>query len=151
MSWYSTVHASIGDADILSGFDEDQDNWSCDDWRTYYNRIKAKYGKQKAIDVILSDSENGGLFANIDNCKYDCGFIQFFEAESEEFANSGNVFSKIYCGASQVVDTTVSVVTDVGDTVKNVTTTAKVVTSPIILIGGLAVLAYLYYNNNGKR
>lgn len=140
MSWYLTKLASISDADIISGFDVDQDNWTCDNWKVYYTRIKAKYGQQKASDTIQLDVGNAGFFANVNNCKYDCDFVNFFDGEG---ITGGNIFSKLYCGTSNAVSS-------VAGAVDNVAQTASFVTSPVILIGALVTIGYIYYGRKRK-
>lgn len=163
-SWISTVKPTSTVPSTYSGLPADQDNWSCDDWIIYYKRMKAAMGKAKALEIVQIDAGNTGFFANIQFCKGDCDFINFFKSEG---LPTGNFISDLYCGASSVVQSTTRAVTNVAAStstaVSNVASSASEVVSnvagtagtlsrmlPIIVIGGVAVAGFIAYKRYGK-
>lgn len=81
---------------------EDMDDWGCGHWITYFQKNKDLLGQQEAIDILRIDTDNVGWFADLHLCKYDCDFVDFFQEELGE--SVGNIFSKLYCTGSTVVD-----------------------------------------------
>lgn len=136
-----------------TGFPADMDDWSCAQWKAYYENNVAALGKTKALQIINVDSENVGMLANVHYCQYDCAWVSFFKKEGLPV---NNVFSTIYCGATNTV-------TDVVDVANNATKTASNVTnaissfssSKIMVIAGIGILAYGAYHllssDNAKK
>lgn len=137
------------------GLPEDMDDWTCQNWITYHQRMTQKLALWYANQLIQTDAERVGWFANIHSCKYNCGFVNYFQ--SKGIKDIGNIFSKLYCTASNVVTTTGDTITNavdnVGNVITNVTKTASSITKPSFLIaGGVAVgLYFLNKYENGKR
>ncbi|MDX2195717.1 MAG: hypothetical protein NW207_04810 [Cytophagales bacterium] len=146
MGLFWTVSPTISDADIVAGFEKDIDNWLCSQWRTYYERIKIKYGQAKALDVIRIDSERIGWFAKLHNCKYDCNFIDYFKKEGLE---GGNLISKVYCAGTDVagaIGDTASAVGNVGD-VLSALTDKKILLSGVLIAG----ITFIYINYGKQK
>lgn len=100
---FSTIRPTSPDPSTYADLPQDQDYWGCQHWRTYYDRNKQSLGKAKAIEIFRVDSDRIGWWADLYKCKYDCDFVNYFENEMGE--NVGNIFSKVYCGASTIVTT----------------------------------------------
>jgi hypothetical protein len=114
-----------------AGLPGDIDDWSCDQWKIYYTRLKVAFGQAKAIAIISQDSANTSILTSDSQfCKYDCSFVQFF---AKEGLSTGNIFSKAYC----TVDSVVTAVQNTADTASNVTGGLKTFTSNKILSVGL--------------
>lgn len=127
-------------ASTYAGFPPDIDDWSCDQWKQYYINNKAAYGKAKAQDILNADIANtNSLTSNIQFCKYDCDWVNYFHGEG---LDTGNIFSKAYCAT----DAAVTAVQNTAQTVSNITagvssvTQSKVVS--VALVAGAAFVAY---------
>lgn len=145
--FFSDNLPTITDSTVLYGLPKDMDDWECENWKSYYLKVKSKFGKQRAIEVINIDSERASAFSSIKNgCKYNCEFTSFFKREG---LKTGNIFSNLFCATDSVVttatDTISNVASDGGSVASNISKTAKIVTSPIFLITGLAG-SLIYYN-----
>jgi hypothetical protein len=130
-------------------FPADQDDWGCQHWKVYYDRNKELGGEVYARELILTDSERVGWFADLHLCKYNCDWIDYFNKQGMP---GGNIFSKLYCAGDNVADT----VKETTSAVKNVGMfTRKVTGSPLLWVGiglGGYYLANKYiFNAKGKR
>lgn len=140
---FSTVKPTSKYPSTYAGFPEDTDNWSCGQWKTYYQNNKAIIGKAEALKLIEVDMGNIGEFADGQYCRYDCGFIDYFKGEGLE---GGNIFSKIYCAGEGTVDVVSSGVDAVGGIADFVTDVAR---NKLLLLGAAAG-AYYLYNKHSK-
>lgn len=127
MSWYNTVLPSSKDARTYSGLPRDQDQWTCEDWKVYYQRIKTYSGTRTAQSIVEKDAGRAGWFSNLHLCKYDCPWVTYFNGQGLE---AGNIFSKLYCAA----ENTAGGIGNVSSNVKKILTFA---TSP----AGIALIA----------
>ena len=141
---FSTIAPTSPDPSTYSGFPEDQDDWGCEHWKEYHKRNKNIYGSEVAKSIILTDSDNVGWFADIHLCKYDCDFVDYFEKELGE--SVGNIFSKIYCVGSEVVEAGDSLVSGAHGGIKIASFLL-----PIAVIGGVALAANYAYKTYGKK
>lgn len=104
---FTTVRPTSPVRSTYQDLPADMDDWTCAQWVTYYNRNKASIGKARAVDIINRDSDSIGFFATSNTCKYDCNWTRFFQKEG---VNTGsNIFSNIFCAASNVTETAASI------------------------------------------
>lgn len=137
MGLFSIIRPSSPLPDTYKDLPEDMDDWGCAHWKTYYERLKSKLGKSKAVEIVNLDISNIGWFNSSELCKYNCEWARFFKNEGLD--TGSNIFSNVYCAATGVTETIV-----------NVTDTAKDITEPkfvktIIIIAGLAGAGFLAY------
>lgn len=129
---------------------EDMDDWDCGMWKLYYQKMKAAKGKQYAIDTLEIDSGRVGMFADLQWCKGDCDFINYFKSEG---VPTGNFITDLYCGTGEVISTVTGAVVDVaqgaGAVAKGASNTAKTLglILPIIVLGGGGLVLYRYYKH----
>lgn len=127
---FTTIRPTSPIPATYQGLPLDQDDWTCADWVTYYKRIKSSLGKEKAVQIVNTDSDRIGLWATSQTCKYDCTWYNYFKNEG---VNTGaNIFSNLYCTASNVAETGQDI-------------TRPGFLKPII-VGG-AIIAGLYFAN----
>lgn len=140
--WFSSTRPTSQYPQTYAGLPEDMDKWSCDDFKTYYQRNKAIIGKTAAIELAMIEYPRLSWTSTIYNwCKYDCNFVRYFEAEG--IPDSSNIFAQIYCIGNTAVDATGNVI----DTVGNVTNTLSTLTSnKVVVLGLLGVGAYYFLN-----
>lgn len=126
MSWYSSVLPSSKDARTYAGLPRDQDNWTCENWKTYYQNIRAFQNTSLAKSIVQNDAQRAGWFSNLHSCKYNCPWVSYFTGQGLE---AGNVFSKIYCAAENTAGA-------VGGVTQGVNNIVRFATSPL----GIAVI-----------
>lgn len=144
MGLFTTVTPTSPLKSSYLGFPEDMDDWSCTQWMAYWNRNKNGLGLAKAREIFLIDIENVGSFADVQTCKYDCGFVNFFKKEG--FQDVGNIISNAYCAADSAVNTVSTAVETVSNTVGNVGDTLAMVTKPKVIIAAAILGGILWYN-----
>lgn len=152
MGIFTTVTPTSPLKSSFAGFPKDMDDWSCSQWIAYWNRNKAGLGVAKAREIFLIDMDNIGSFADVNTCKYDCGFVNFFKKEG--FQDVGNIISNAYCAADSAVNTVSDAVTSVSDTVGNVGDTLAMLTKPKVLIAAAILGGIVWYNyktSKGKK
>jgi hypothetical protein len=138
MGTFSKTLASSPVASTYAGFPPDMDDWSCAQWKTYYqNNVKA-LGKDRALQIVDVDSENVGMFATVHSCLYDCEWVKYFKAEG---LSASNIFSTLYCGASNIATSAVNTAVNSAGVIENVTGAAKSFSGSKLLIGGAILLA----------
>lgn len=140
--WFFTAPSSPYPS-TYDGFPEDTHDWSCANWRFYYDRNKSIAGKAKAVEIITLDLYEQGSFSDAHWCKYDCDFMQYLINEGVPIKN---IFTDIACIFSNVTET----VSDTTETVKDVVyKTGNIV--KILLPVGLAVGGYLLFKHLNKK
>lgn len=140
MGAFSTISPTSPIAATYKGFPADQDDWTCAQWKAYYENNKKVLGKAKALQIINIDTDNIGFFSTGQYCRYDADFVNYFENEG---LNTGNVISKTYVASSNVVDAG-------GNTAKFVSgvTSSKPLMGVLLL--GAGFLAYKYFFDGKK-
>jgi hypothetical protein len=129
MGIFSTIRPTVTDPIIISGFPEDMDDWSCNDWTEYYLRLKDSKGRAEAIRIVDLDSGRVGFFANLGWCRFNCSFIDFMKKEGFEVETG--LLSGAFCSIKSVTE-------GVGEIGETTTKTLKFLI-PAIGIGALAV------------
>lgn len=130
------------------------DVWTCGDWVTYFNKLKSKYGEEKAKELWsywwnlgLSKSAGGmgdtraGSGLVYDSVPLDC---RSFNSDFREFVNKYNLDDVVYRGLGVIakpIGGAIDVVENLGDAV---TGTSKVLKYgiPILLIAGMGLLVW---------
>jgi len=134
--WFHTDPSSPYPS-TYSDFPEDTHDWTCAQWRIYYDRNKAIAGKAKAVEIIYIDLENQGSFSDAHWCKYDCDFMQYLLNEGVPIAN---IFTDIACVLSNTTGAISDTTTAVSKTVKTV---SNILPFAVILGGGYFLFKYL--------
>jgi hypothetical protein len=137
---FSKTIPTSPDPTTFKGFPVDQDDWSCAQWKQYYENNKKAYGKRKALSIIDIDTSNIGVLAKGNYCRYDCDFVNFFTSEG---LNTGNLISKTYCAANNVADAASNVAKTVSDF-----TGSKIIMTGLLMAGSF--VAYKYFIKDGK-
>ena len=154
MAWYSVVSPSSPLPSTYAGLPDDMDNWSCANFITYWENLKAStIARANARAIFLADVGNTGAWADVNLCKYDCSFVNYFE--SEGFADVGNIFSTLWCAANTVATATNTVATAVSagapavsntaSAASNITSDLSKLTQPKALIAVGIVGGLLWY------
>ena len=127
MGWFTNEIPSINDPEVILGLPEDMDDWGCDEWKLYYNRIKRDYNRQVAYDTWVIDTGRVHAFATGNWCRYNCDFVKWAIKEGLGDTLGSNFISKIYCGLENV-----------SSGVESATRTVKHI-APLLVVGGVAV------------
>lgn len=141
MGIFSTIRPSSLHASTYTSMPEDMDDWTCTMWKEYYQKNKSIIGKSSALLLIEKDSERVGSFADIQMCKYDCAFVDYF---AKEGLKAGNIFSKLYCTGENVVDV-------VGNVTKNAGGLVSFITSPFVLLTLGGTGAYMWWKDKKRK
>jgi hypothetical protein len=99
--------------------------WSCQDWITWFNALKAHYGQQSAAETWRQAWESQGFFAqDYSWCKYSPVFHQFLIDNG--LTDQTNV----------IADTTVGVQSSIGNIVDTITNSTNVLkyAAPVFII-----------------
>ena len=137
---FSTIKPTSPDPSTYLGFPEDQDDWGCEIWRTYYDRNKAALGKTKSLEILRVDIDRIGFFADVHLCKYDCEFVDYF---SKEYGESvGTIFTDIYCTGKELTSAVSTAASGAHSGIKMLS-----LIIPIIVVGGVIVGGEYVYKN----
>jgi len=92
------------------------DDFSCEDWTVYLQRNVASFGLVQAKQIMLVDFGHIGLFNTIMfQCDFNCSFVH---QVNEIDPNYLGATSKLYCGAQDVLDSTVEATKSTADAVE---------------------------------
>lgn len=137
---------------IYDQFPNDMDDWSCMQWIQYHKNILYRNGRASAKYYLENDGSRIGMFADVNNCKYDCSFVEYFRGQGIDV---GNIFSNIYCAGAVVVKSAKDTAESVSNVVTGVTNTTKVFKSGNLFLAGLLGVGIYYINKktneNGKK
>jgi len=121
----------------------DQDDWSCSHWMIYKDRLINIEGIENAKVTLLNDMEKSSMWSSVNNsCRFDCNFINAFEALGPEFNFS--IISDIFCAGHSATTSAADAVADVGEGIGNVANLTKYV-APLAVV---AAAAYVIGNPN---
>jgi len=139
MGVFGNTISSVQDADVIQGFPPDQDDWGCNTWIIYYQRIKNKFGKVRAKEAVLLDIDNIGFWSDWQLCEFDCTYIIFFEREG--FDLSIDPLTRTICSTDKAFEDAGEVLTDITTGAKRITKVAKF-GAPILAVVALGFLAF---------
>jgi len=113
-----------------SGLPSDQDDWTCQDMKTYYRRCQDLFGKTLALEYVNRDIDSMSFFAEFHNCRFDCAFYKW--AVSEGWIIESSPFSSVKCGTEGITEG-----------VENIGKSVSILTHPVVLVP--ASIAVLYF------
>lgn len=131
------------------GMPTDQDEWTCSNWIAYHKNLQTYFTKAYSNLIIQQDAERCGWFASVHNCKYDCGFVNYFKAQG--ISDIGNIFSKLWCATDAAVDNFGNAVDNVSQTVTNLSKTARLVSKPGVLIAGGLLVGFYFLDKYERK
>ena len=104
---FSTIKPSSPDASTYKGMPLDQDDWTCDNWLSYYKANKISQGKDTAMKIVSTDWASTGWFADVNWCSVNCDWSGYFRSEGFD---PGGPISRFICpvvkGAGDVIEDT---------------------------------------------
>lgn len=138
--WWNKSPSSPDPA-TYAGFDPDIDDWGCDVWMQYHRNLKNTFGADQARQIFLADWDRTHWMADNKNCRYDCTFVDYFQAEFDE--DVGSFFTDLLCATEDLT-------TGVGDVAGGVAGGLKLSSYllPFVVVG---VGGYLLYESFEDR
>lgn len=110
------------------------DYWSCNDWTTWHDALKRKFGKDVANKMWLEAFEKQDSFEHAINfCKYDGAFNSYVRAQGLDAAS---------WWLPNILNDTTTVVENAGDAVVNTSKAVKWIIPSLVIAAAIGVLIY---------
>ena len=138
---------------VMQHFKSDQADWTVKDWIrfhkeliAYYIKIgkKKEYAEKKSTDIVYEDYMNLNFYSKP---SLDCEGANYFA----KYGIEKDFFTKIICAGVDIVDSTGTIIENVGKTATKTASITTTLQNNIIHLAVLGGLAFWIYKKNGKN
>jgi len=132
-----------------------QPSWDCEQWQQWYNKLEDKYGAQVARDKWANAwtyEDNFGFKWRLTAgqwCGIDCDFINYFRLKGIDVAYTGaETTCTLVSIPYNLLDATSNVSSGIVNVSEGLESTTQLLSTlaPIVIVGGLGLLAYKTIN-----